>query len=384
MSTLTPLEAARAAQAIYEILNPVLLHEEFPQSLNDNFNLVGGTKMTGKAGGHIIQSTTGFALAARGKSMACKDEALLVIRGTKKGCDFLTDARALPVQPNGTNVHAGFNGVFRTLEAQLGAFFSHGYHPNCVHIVGHSLGGAIGTLAVDWIKTNSKATEVKLYTFGCPRVGLARFADTFTNGIGAKNIFRVYGPTDLVPMVPTWPYIHVPPSGMGCYASHHNTPWSPVSVYAHFMENYIKGVAGQSWEGLYRPQVRWDFDNDVKYWLATKNWASPSVYGLQMINSALAFILKTIMSATGSVFVADGHGAENLIDRLAMYLDKGAQTSKEVSGYVASLMSKILSALNIIVNAPKDLTAAFIRWVFQRFSAALDFMAMMAIRGSFY
>ena len=40
--------------------------------------------MTGKSGGRIIQSTTGFALAARGKSIAHKDDALLVIRGTKK------------------------------------------------------------------------------------------------------------------------------------------------------------------------------------------------------------------------------------------------------------------------------------------------------------
>jgi hypothetical protein len=383
MSTLIPHEAARAAQAIYKILDPVLLYKQFPQSLNDNFNLVGGTKMNGIAGGHILQSTTGFALAARGKSMACNDEALLVIRGTKQGCDFFTDVRAIPVQPNGTNVHAGFNGVFRSLEAQLAAFFSHGYHPNCVHIVGHSLGGAIGTLAADWIKTHSKATEVKLYTFGCPRVGMARFADTFTNGIGANNIFRVYGPTDLVPMVPTWPYIHVPLTGMGSYASNHLT-WSPVSITAHFMDNYVNSVAGESWESLYKPQVRWDCDLDMRYWLAKQEWIGLTGFGLRMINSALAFILKTIMSATGSVFVADGHGAENLIDRLAMYLNKGAQTSKEVSGYVASLMRNILSALGIIANAPKDLTAAFIRWVFQRLSASLNFMAMMAIRGSYY
>ena len=81
MLILQPTETARAADVIYEILDAsAQLHRLFPPTLSDGFDLVAGTKMTGKSGGKIIQSTLAFALAARGKSMAHKDDVLLVRR----------------------------------------------------------------------------------------------------------------------------------------------------------------------------------------------------------------------------------------------------------------------------------------------------------------
>ena len=55
MQILSPSETAESAAAIYKILSPsAVLHELFPQALNDNFDLAGGTKLTGKSGGKII------------------------------------------------------------------------------------------------------------------------------------------------------------------------------------------------------------------------------------------------------------------------------------------------------------------------------------------
>ena len=75
MPILNPYKSAVSADAIYAILNSnIILHNFFPQSINDNFELASGTKMTGKSGSRILQSTTGFALAVRGKSMAHQDD----------------------------------------------------------------------------------------------------------------------------------------------------------------------------------------------------------------------------------------------------------------------------------------------------------------------
>ena len=385
MPILNPSESAISANAIYEILDSsAILYKAFPQAINDNFELASGTKMTGKSGGLILQSTSGFALAARGKSMAYKDDALLVIRGTKKFADIISDANAFWVKPNGTRVHKGFNRVFESLKPQLDTFFIN-HHPACVHIIGHSLGGAIGTLAAEWIKTTNKATSVKLYTFGCPRVGLSRYADVFTNLVGEDNIYRVYNPTDVVPMVPTYPYIHVPEPGTMNYASHYNTVWSPVSLWAHLMRNYIYGVEGQSWKKLSKPQVvapfdNQYFDNHVEYWMATQNWASLSVHGIHMFYKVLVIILKKILRETGQFFDATAYVGATLIDRMAMYLEKGARAVKEAGVLLTSLMRNILKALGIIVNIPKDLTVVFIRWVFERLSATLYFMAKTAMQ----
>ena len=75
MPILNPYESAESARAIYEILSPnKILHELFPQSINDNIHLASGTKMTGKSGGRVLQFTAGFAMTARGKSMAHQDD----------------------------------------------------------------------------------------------------------------------------------------------------------------------------------------------------------------------------------------------------------------------------------------------------------------------
>ena len=380
MQILKPSETAEAADLIYRILtSDSHFYELFPQSLNDNFELATGTKLTGKSGGKIIQSTTGFALAARGKSTAYKDDALLVIRGTKKLADWITDANAFLVKPNGTRVHKGFNDAFESLKPQLDTFFMD-YRPACVHIIGHSLGGAIGTLAAEWIKTNHRATSVKLYTFGCPRVGLSRYAEAFTNQIGAANMYRVYNPTDVVPMVPIFPYAHVPLPGVANYASHYNTVWSPVSFVAHFTSSYIQGVRGQTWEQLKRPTIAVNVDNLVYDWLTTNNTALLSGNVINLTWSALAWILKKIFVETGRFFDAIAQTGSTLLDRLAMYLEQGARDVKEAGVFLTSLMRNILKALGILVNIPKDLTVAFIRWVFERLSATLYFMANTAMR----
>ena len=62
------------------------------------------------------------------------------------------------------------------------------------------------------------------------------------------------------------------------------------------------------------------------------------------------------------------------------YLEQGARDVKEAGVFLTSLMRNILKALGILVNIPKDLTVFFIRWVFERLSATLYFMAKTAMR----
>ena len=149
------------------------------------------------------------------------------------------------------------------------------------------------------------------------------------------------------------------------------------------MDNYINGVNDQTWQKLKKPQAREDFDSTIQYWLATQNWASLSVHGIKMIYSAIAYIIKKILWATGQVFDAAAYGANTILDMMAMYLEKGARAVKEVSGYISALMRNILKALGFIVNIPKDITAAFIRWVLQKLSLTLNIIAKSAIRNTF-
>ena len=67
-----------------------------------------------------------------------------------------------------------------------------------VFVTGHSLGGALSTLATLHIATHTNFKKPILYTFASPRVGDPKFADHFAN----LECFRVANSEDIVTTVP--------------------------------------------------------------------------------------------------------------------------------------------------------------------------------------
>lgn len=56
--------------------------------------------------------------------------------------------------------------------------------------------------------------NVKLYTFGAPRVGHEDYSQNLTRQVKQENIFRVFHTTDPVPMIAPYPYVHAPFTSM--------------------------------------------------------------------------------------------------------------------------------------------------------------------------
>ncbi|HAG82274.1 MAG TPA: hypothetical protein DCL61_14170 [Cyanobacteria bacterium UBA12227] len=80
--------------------------------------------------------------------------------------------------------------------------------PKSLWFTGHSLGGAVATLAAAaCILAEDPPLEVSgVYTFGQPRVGDSRFADLYNSRLKSKT-FRFVNNNDIVTRVPTWaPY----------------------------------------------------------------------------------------------------------------------------------------------------------------------------------
>ncbi|ETN81548.1 triacylglycerol lipase [Necator americanus] len=71
-----------------------------------------------------------------------------------------------------------------------------------VWITGHSLGGALATLAASMVAGKHNRTTVKLVTFGQPRVGDQKFADEHHKMV--KFSYRVIYWSDVVPTVPCY------------------------------------------------------------------------------------------------------------------------------------------------------------------------------------
>lgn len=243
MPILTPEQAVNAAQGIYDILTKQNLSASFNGFMRDNFDLVTPLEFNGKSGFTLFQTSSGFGLAAMGKGIAFQHDALITIRGTDLSVDWVTDAHAGTAAFCGKIVHSGFYKVFRSILPALNQFFQV-HHPLRVHVVGHSLGGAVATLVAKWVKQNGKG-EPHLYTFGSPRVGFPGFAQLCTANLQSKNICRVYHENDPVPMVPIAPFVHVPLPGRA-YREFYQPAGSPINPNAHLIKNYRKTVKGKT------------------------------------------------------------------------------------------------------------------------------------------
>ena len=131
----------------------------------------------------------------------------LVFRGTEPEyiSDIVTDVmvRQRKYIPYQGKVHRGFatavrlvwSDILRALRADI---ITNGARPIC--IAGHSLGGALATLASYRIYKSGEFTFDGLYTYGCPRVGNPEFADSFS--YIKKRIFRFENNNDIVAKIP--------------------------------------------------------------------------------------------------------------------------------------------------------------------------------------
>lgn len=127
----------------------------------------------------------------------------VAFRGTQsdKLQDLLTDGNIKLVDHPFGKVHKGFNDSFRSIwtevKDQIRAYQTAG---QSVWFTGHSLGGALATLATAEMMVDDRPVH-GMYTFGQPRVGNPDFADRFNMRIGG-SAFRYVNNNDIVTRVP--------------------------------------------------------------------------------------------------------------------------------------------------------------------------------------
>ncbi|KAF7969395.1 hypothetical protein HWV62_27450 [Athelia sp. TMB] len=144
-----------------------------------------------------------------------RKEIIVSLRGTSSLGDFITDAELLlenyrspgVTPPSGVSAHSGFLnawnsvavGVISAVKAQVAA------HPNYAIVTsGHSLGGALSSLAAVSMKYNFPQNAVRMYTYGQPRTGNDAYAYWINDQFG-NQAFRSTHTNDGVPtIIPTW------------------------------------------------------------------------------------------------------------------------------------------------------------------------------------
>ena len=146
--------------------------------------------------GMILQNDETVVVVFRGtrfQSHTLMDVAELVVIHED---DLWTDSQFLPaVFRMGGSVHQGFRDAFAEVSDQLDAVVGAKRPDQQLWLTGHSLGGALATLAAAHV---DGASVRGLYTYGCPRVGDA----SFVSNLPEQSHYRFVHRDDWVPTVP--------------------------------------------------------------------------------------------------------------------------------------------------------------------------------------
>jgi hypothetical protein len=129
---------------------------------------------------------------------------LVAFRGSESLGDWLGNLNMLRTTRSYGVVHRGFLGAFQVVDARLRAILSD-FSGRPVLVTGHSLGGALATVAAaEW---QGQIDISGIYTYGQPAVGKGSFPAFITQHYAGK-FYRFVNDDDVVPRVPPT-YRHV-------------------------------------------------------------------------------------------------------------------------------------------------------------------------------
>ncbi|SEA23633.1 lipase family protein [Microbulbifer marinus] len=377
---LTPLQSVSLSEDVYNLSKLSTIDAAITylnSSYNGKISFYEENLLKGKTGGPgVIKVRTAFGFLLVGKG-EYKNYAFILFRGTQYLADWLTNLNiSLSRSASGQAVHDGFNKAFHSMLPQIQTFVSALPSGTEIHCLGHSLGGALATIAAEWVSKNT-IHKPRLYTYGSPRVGLIGFSENCTSLLKEENIFRVYHRTDIVPCIPIWPFMHTPSSGREYFLpSPGLVPWSKY----HDMRHYNDSVGKKSWSQIYamRPPKR--TDSGIETWLKSKSIIGPTISSIEWLNDAIIYVLKKCFEFAGRLIDLTASTYFTLMDRLAYILRKGIELSEKVSGWVLLLMQKIAQFLGmrkLIETA--DITREFMRQLLLKLSARVNEISKQAL-----
>jgi triacylglycerol lipase len=376
MSELSPSQSAQIASRVYAMRKSTAEEAQSREinalGIDDMFG--GVSRFTGTSGG-MYKPLSGFGYVAAGVGKFAGD-VLIATRGTVTLYDWVTDGNCgLQRGPGGEIVHGGFHETWKSFAPALQEFLR-GRNPTRIHCVGHSLGGGLAFLNADFIRAN-RIADVRVYTFGSPRVGFEGFSRQLTERVGKANIYRVSNPCDPVPMIPYFPFFHAPHKDEGLQIG--RTSSMPVSFAAHYVEeSYVEGVKNKAWGDLH---VNAPTNAEVKAWL--DNGTPGAIPGSAKLLDWIGRAITSILGAAGQVVAGAASvvftGAMTILDRLAWMLNNARAVSLEIGHGVQMLIGMIFKFLGRTAMTGVQITTAFLRWVLDLLFTAVRAAAHRAL-----
>jgi triacylglycerol lipase len=371
---LSPIAAVTLAKAAYSIRTESNIDRAVREvgggAVLEMFDAGKAQIVSGSSGAGWRQSS-GFSLLMAGRG-AWQGQYVVATRGTATLADGLSDlVAALERGPGGMLVHAGFNRVATSvLPALLAALRNK--NPSRIHVVGHSLGGGVSNLlAAQFDKTVGGST---LYTFGSPRVGQDSFVSELTWSLGDKAIHRAFNISDVVPMVPIFPFSHAPFRSEGALVGQSH---GLISLHAHSLDTYAPALVGQTWQGLKNRATVVPMSVDQLLDQAAEAVRFP---GAGLALRLLSRVLAALLASTNVILGSSVTSGMTLLDRMAWMLVNCARISVDMAKRVQRFIEYVMRFLGRPVLQGVNLTGQIVTYVLQLLMAHVRGVANAALR----
>ena len=342
---------------------------------------VGGARLDRVFQGSTAGLRTGFGYVLRFNRGNTR-HAIIATRGTRaehSKADIYTDAHGSLTGFGGYGlVHTGFKNTFESIRAGLAGDDTRIMDADVVHCVGHSLGGAVATLVAASFAERGKA--VKLYTFGCPRVGAFGAQRAMEQTLGKLNVYRVSHDLDPVTMVGPFPFGHLNAQPDDTNNMMMTSPTGRLlSTANHDMNEYVLRVSRDrmTWDSVRALGAAVDHDNAVMArWLLRSsdnpNWIlRQTAKGLSYLMKALSGLLAT----AGLVGVASLTAVDLFVAVLASNMSKMAEMNPDI----LEAMRQTAGWAGIVIKGATQITAQVVRAILGTMMRVLKPIAIQAL-----
>jgi len=155
--------------------------------------------------GEIVANAYDHTQERFGFLIVSEQASVLAFRGTGSAEDWVSDfisqqTSYRPVRGAGLT-HKGFTDIYMSARSNIYELIQQAPVDRPLYLTGHSLGGALATLAALDLVHNSPFGSPIVYTFGAPRVGDPTFVRNYNAAVDSH--FRFQNEFDIVPHLPT-------------------------------------------------------------------------------------------------------------------------------------------------------------------------------------
>ncbi|WP_455204055.1 lipase family protein [Kaarinaea lacus] len=330
--------------------------------------------------GIALQQNSGFGYTLKYNGNGTK-HVVIATRGTRPEMpgmpDLFTDLR-ISMDKFGSYgpVHKGFKRTYESIIPSLVRDKAIIDSADVIHCVGHSLGGAVATLIAGHYANSGK--NVKLYTFGCPRVGILNSYKNFEQKIGMQNIYRVCHDLDPVTFIGPYPYMHLQPAFNDPNHMIMPSPTSNLlSTANHDMAAYIRQVEYLDWEDVKKLKKSVAFQDELLMrWLLHKE-KQPS-WVQYACAETLTHLFRLFRGALQKLSVSVVLGL-TLVDVVAELLVKGMHIIGKLGETVLKILEYTAVWAGFVVVGRENFTVEVVRMLLEKMMSALKAVSINAI-----